>query len=242
MQLFALFGLLFYSGESKSFITIISDHIWVFAVLGLEIFYDVLEFMVKIWMLNRVSVYIVAIICALYAVTFWWYGLWSDVMVIIFFSLRLTAIVLEIVIDFCIDKELEYDIWERTIHSINIPYCFKTEKEERMAFPYCGGSHNEIQLADGWQFRGTKCAWTADNVFKTKLGYQYENGMSLLYRCPFNICFVVTYGLVGLPLIVSMMAVIAVLTCLKRCCCGCRGGDDSRDNTICDELLNRYSY
>ena len=57
-------------------------------------------------------------------------------------------------------------------------------------------------------------------------------------------CFVVTYGLVGLPLIISLVIVGGIMTCFKRmcCCCNSKSGDESREYTICDELLNRYSY
>merc|ERR1712087_266228 len=94
-------------------------------------------------------------------------------------------------------------------------------KEERLALMHVS-NHNEIALADGWQFRGTKCAWTGDNVFRSKLTQQYEKGISLTYRCPFNFCFAITYGIVGIPLLALMFVIIGILTLFKMCCC--RGG------------------
>jgi len=75
IMLVMLFGLLFYSGESKKFMDVISDNFWIFVVLGIEIMYDVLEYTVKIWILNRVSVWIVGFICILYTVAFAQYGI-----------------------------------------------------------------------------------------------------------------------------------------------------------------------
>ena len=268
LMLVMLFGLIFYSGDPSNpkFMTIISSHIWIFVVLGIEILYDVLEYTVKIWILNRVSIWIVAVICILYAVAFQVHGVLDNTEVQVLFVLRLISIFFSYVIDYCIDLELETDLREKALLPINIP--FKASSEERLAFPYCGGGHNEIRLADGWQFRGTKCAWTGDNVFKTVFDSGFDGGagswkcyrygsmgggtlMTMMssvdmccdvrwHRFPFHVLFFVTYGIVGLPLVILTVLACAVQTTLKKCCCCCFGR--GAGETIFNELLSRESY
>jgi len=243
IMLVMLFGLLFYSGETKKFMDVINDNIWIFVVLGIEIMYDVLEYTVKIWILNRVSVWIVGFICFLYGVAFAKYGiLWDNAEVLVLFSLRLISIFFSFVVDYCIDLELETDLREGTLHSIDLPFCCKTDREERLAFPYCGGGHNEIELAEGWQFRGTKCAWTGENVFKSTFqrGSGGDADSFKCYRIVFHLLFFITYIPVGLT-----MGVMTILACLvqcliKMCFCCCREKDGSE--TILHELLSRESY
>lgn len=107
-MLVALVATLFFNDDKATdFASVMSDNQWIFAVVALEVFYDVLEFIVKIWIVNRLSIYIAISLYALYGLAFYRYELLyldeDNALVLILFGLRFVAFVFEELIDFCID-------------------------------------------------------------------------------------------------------------------------------------------
>ncbi len=99
-------------------------------VVAIEIFYTVLESMVKIWILNRVSIYIGFIMYCLYLVALC-DVMYGDILVTTLFIARFVAFVFGTILDFCIDLELHRDLQEKAINKLEIPMCLKTKEEHK---------------------------------------------------------------------------------------------------------------
>eukprot|EP01084_Bolivina_argentea_P278247 475268_1 len=249
-MLVALVAALFFTGDTKKFDSIIWNNIFIFLVVGLEIFYDVLEFIVKIWLLNRVSIYIGFALYILYGAAFSYpnfsgntKNIW-DPLVIWLLSLRFAAFIFEEVIDFCIDLELESDFAEGTIMNLDVPYCTKNRFQENIALMGISEKDCTIELAKGWEFKGSIFVWTAKNTFTCQVTHPNRDrnigGTNVrvnrkYYRCLFHFMFAITYCVIGIPLLVIILISVIVLTLIRMC-------SKCKTDTILDECFHRYSY
>merc|ERR1712228_139283 len=208
----------------------------VFSVISVEIFYDVLQFMVKIWILNRVSIFIGFALYGLYIFAFTYHALWNY-LVYSLLIVRFIAFLFEEFIDYCIDLELQYDISEKCLHKLEVPICIKTEFEERIALLHVS-KNRIIECAQGWEFKGSLCVWTSRNTFKVRFDEKFQkdkNGKCTWYRFVFHLMFAVTYCVIGIPLLIIIALSVSCLALIRFCC-------KRKSDSILDECFNRYSY
>eukprot|EP00484_Ammonia_sp_Unknown_P012258 CAMPEP_0197079060 /NCGR_PEP_ID=MMETSP1384-20130603/213433_1 /TAXON_ID=29189 /ORGANISM="Ammonia sp." /LENGTH=391 /DNA_ID=CAMNT_0042517931 /DNA_START=356 /DNA_END=1531 /DNA_ORIENTATION=- len=250
--LFALVSTLFFDGTPHRFVDVITDNILIFLVVALEIFYDVLEFLVKIWFINRVSLYIAFALYILYFLVLfpkWYQGELGSVLVFTLFWIRFAAFICGTFIDYCIDLELEWDLLDTKMHALDVPCCIKTTREEKIGILHIKKDNKiEIPQHKDLKFVGSVCAWTTRNAFKCKVTPKEHPWLG--YQCIFHLMFAITYCIFGIPLLIIISIWTLILTGMqivaRRCCC--RPRDDENDDEeeddghICDECFHRYSY
>eukprot|EP01084_Bolivina_argentea_P255239 429237_1 len=247
VMLASLILLLLLDNDYDNFSHIIEKYWLIFMVIGLEIFYDVLEFIVKIWILNRLSIYIGVVLYILYFFALFVYEKYTSTTVTVLFGLRFLAFVLEEATDYCIDLELEYDLnVGKGIHKLDVPKCIKKcvgrfidikQRKERLAMLHVTDYDIELGGTD-WKFKGTRCVWTTDNVFDCDVCRKQDINPRC-YRWFFDILFIITYGPIALPLYIVMGFVVSIILCV-RCCCRCCNKCDG--SSIWDEIGNPNSY
>ena len=165
------------------------QHNWtVFFVLAIEIFLNVLEYNVRVWLLSRLSIYLHLSLYIGYAISFYGEEIWSPFVTILFF-IRLFAFTLGTLIDFAIDLEVDFDLTgtngDEQIHKLLfIDKCIELFKHIATGkigkvcgvFGYCltckcccqeynQQSEAKIELRD-WQYQGSLFVWSCKNVFK----------------------------------------------------------------------------
>ena len=200
----------------------------VFLVIAFEIFYDVLQLVVQMWLVSRVSVYIVSILYICYAIAFTFYKserMWDDQLYVLFFS-RVAAFILEVLVDFCIDLELDRDLSTNkkvklagdrttspTINDLPSCFCCLEQSEDK---------EHVINLPNGWEYKGSVCAWTwHDTYFCDK---EVEKGgwdCNCCYCCGckalwYHVILVPLAGIVALMLLLLTFAPWLLLICLKK--------------------------
>eukprot|EP01084_Bolivina_argentea_P069353 126210_1 len=232
---------LFWDTADQRFEDVIWQYKWIFFVFGIEAFYRSLKSFVQIWILNRVSLYIGIVLLSLYAITFTFYGFWTD-LVQVLFCVRLIAFACADMVNFSIDLELEYDLKERFIHKLDLPICMKTKTVERIGILYVG-DYNEVhwsQIAPDWVFKGSISVSTCKNTFNCDVQKSGFRNMRY-YRSIFHCMSIWTYIIFGGALVVIITAVVSVMSVFEKLggCCLCRKGNDG---TIWSELFTRYSY
>jgi len=126
-----------------------------------EMYYNSMEYNVKLWILTRVSLYFGIAILVMYYLAFSYCDLFDyeeNPMVVFMYFIRLGAFFIEMGVEFCIDKELAFDISQGSVKPFrNMPFARSPDK----------GLQATI-LPDGVRFQGTICAWTVRNVFREK--------------------------------------------------------------------------
>ena len=110
MLLALVVGMLMGDGDN-SLKGVFNRNIAVFGVLAVEFFYGVMEYTVRIWLLNRLALYIGFALYILYCMAFTYYRIWSP-LVVILLGIRFIAFISEVSVDYAIDKELENDLIE----------------------------------------------------------------------------------------------------------------------------------
>lgn len=91
----------------------------VFAVVAIELFYDVMEYTTKMWFLNRVAPYIGLILYSLYSLAF--YLVHVNELVWGLLGIRFVFFFMENLVDYCIDVEIHYDLVTQTVQRLPIP-------------------------------------------------------------------------------------------------------------------------
>ena len=137
-------------------------HWELFGVIALEMIYEVLEYNVRVWILNRVSFYFVFILYGLYVSVIEYNHMWN-ISVTILLSIRFASFLCELAVDFFIDLELDHDLREKKIHSLQLRCIRKS---------FCGNIGHELEeqhdLVDeipfGWRYKGSIYAWTPSNI------------------------------------------------------------------------------
>ena len=180
-------------------ILIYVNNVALFTIVISEIIIDILEYRVKIWILNRLSIYIHVLFYILYAVVFTFQDTWyaNNGVITALYTTRLVAFILEMIINYSIDLEVDHDLSDETIHGI--------EWMDNLVSNCCCCQRNKHQndvTFDGWttnwEYIGSVCAWTPYNV------YEYEpetpNKRCTRYRFVFRaltlVLFIVPGGIV----------------------------------------------
>jgi len=134
----------------------------IFFIWIIEMYYSAMEYNVKLWILTRVSLYFGFVILFLYFVEFKRCDLWSvdeHPMVMILYITRFSVFLIENATQFCIDKELAYDIFQGSIKPFrNMPFARSSSVQRLQA----------TILPDGVALAGTVCSWSLTNVFRLK--------------------------------------------------------------------------
>lgn len=209
---------------------------------------QIAEFIGKIWMVNRLSPQIGLSLYGLYVLVFQLLDLFrvddtnrADPVTIILLSARFASFCSELLMNFYIDKEIENDLLKECIH----PMEFNLKWAWMFFFvcsPACceemntccnkisvNGDDNDNQpllqnrqnpLPEGWQFKGSICAWTCDNVFRAHI--TKPNTYCIGYRFVFRLVLIPTI----LPAIVLMILMgfwilVQSLFCRFTLCCRC---------------------
>ena len=114
LSLWSLVSMTFYNSHNGStlFQDVIETYWMVWLVLLIELLYTLMEYTVKIWILNRISVYIGIVLFILYASAFAYHDIWdaSGGWVEALFCLRAFAFIMEISVDFSLDLEVAVDL------------------------------------------------------------------------------------------------------------------------------------
>ena len=124
-------------------------------VIFIEVFYDILQAMVKIWLVNRVSFYFVLCLYGAYYLVFNYLNLWETSLTVLF-CLRFASFLLETIIDLCIDLELDHDLANGSkIHALPSYFC-------------CLKNWNAvaIRMPQGWRYKGSVCVWVPVDVME----------------------------------------------------------------------------
>ena len=204
---------LFLDVAPKDIFEIFEERWLVLLVIAFEIFYDILQLVVQIWLISRVSIWIVVMLYISYAMAFTFLDIndepigsaWDCQLYVLFFS-RVGAFFMETLVDFCIDLEVDRDLSTEqrvkreipadqgsgSVEAIEsrpmineLPYIFRCLKhEENVAHP--------IILPGDWKYRGSISAWTWND---TKLCDQEITTKPLDCGCIQCICgFLCGYG------------------------------------------------
>lgn len=84
------------------------SNIAIFVVIGIELFYNVINFTTKIWILNRMSLLIVLLLYILYFLVFYLQNFSSTLFYML--SIRFLSFLLETYVDFALDYEIHNDL------------------------------------------------------------------------------------------------------------------------------------
>ena len=171
-----------------------TKYIKIFFVLAVEGFYDIMAYSVKIWIINRVSVYVGCILYILYAIFFYETGLFDDKIVLALYFVRSFAFICEEFVDYFMDLELAVDLQNEVVTPITYIYCNCIGCHDFCCNDngyYVGccndngnNNNNNNTLAkvpidtEKYEYKGSICVWTWYSVFdytKTLEGMNNNN-------------------------------------------------------------------
>ncbi|ETO14000.1 hypothetical protein RFI_23368, partial [Reticulomyxa filosa] len=177
------------------------NYIFVFAVVGVEVFYDVMNFTTKVWFLHRVSILIGAILYVVYAILFHRLGipwiLWTV------YFVRLISYILECLTDFALDYEIHNDL--------------KDKKSKRTFF--CGRFSVDPGLKDlettRNEYQGSICAWWITPAFSSNVPI-----VKGIYNTPsfFLDIMIVLLLVINSPTVILAAIVGGLLYSCQLCC------------------------
>ena len=225
-----------FTGQNSDleFAGVVLRHWELFAVIALEVVYEVLEYNVRVWILNRVAVYFVLILYVLYVTVVTYNNMW-DISVTVLLSVRFSSFVCELLVDFFIDLELDYDLREEMIHALEL-------KLIRRAF--CGNIGYELkdqhdiidQIPFGWRYKGSIYAWTPLNAFN--LEKEQLRTKNLKHRYVFEVMLVFTI-IITFPVTIIVGVIMKILSGCVRCCTCC---NIKYENTVLAECTRKPSW
>ena len=165
IALVALFLNLF-MGEAykdRKLIDTIMDYPLVFLVLAYELFYDLMEFNVKIWILNRISIYVGILLFVAYFAVFVYYDFFDKAIVVILFGIRLVAFIVEETVDYCMDLEMALDLQSGWMTEMKGIYVWDTALKSE--------HHRALDIPRQLKYVGSTCSWTWINAFNIDAEY-----------------------------------------------------------------------
>ena len=210
-------------------------HWELFGVIALEAVYEVLEHNVRVWILNRVSIYFVFILYGLYVAVIVYTDMW-DKAVIILLSIRFASFLCELFVDFFIDLELHYDLRERKIHSLQLQ-CITKSCCGNMA-DELGHNHDLIdKIPSGWGYKGSIYAYTPSNAFILESKHLKTDNLKHRYIFEMMVLFTI---IVTIPVTCIVGIVMAILSVISGCCSWCKLIECK--GTICAECCGKRSW
>ena len=221
------------------FYRVLWRHCELFAVIALEVIYDVFEYYVHVWILNRVSLYFVLILYGLYCTVLSLTKMWNAT-IFILLSFRFLSFLLETLVDFFIDLELHYDLEDDKIHKMPVTFisklCCRNIREEL--------EHEQVLknfYPKGWQYKGSIFAWTPLNTFKIDDCELLKREKSVkLHQCVFEFMVIITIS-ITFPIAIIVWLTMFILSIIRLyCCCRCR--NINLDKTILAECRRNRSW
>ena len=233
-----------HESEGRPFDKILGDNWEIFFALALEIFLNVLETQVRIWILNRLSIYLHLTLYGLYAISFFIKDIWSTFVIALFF-IRLFAFIVGTLIDFAIDLEVDFDLkgdanGESQIHKLSfintfarwLRYFAKCDiKNICKSFCDClickcccpdepNNEDTEAKIAlQEWEYQGSLFIWSCKNAYTYKPKEANECKCKCCikngHRLIFNIMFFVIYAFAALPIMMIVFCWIIILAILR---------------------------
>ena len=216
----------------------------VFLVIAFEVFYDILQLVIQIWLVSRVSVYIVIMLYISYAIAFSSYKktMWDTQLYVLFFS-RVGAFIIETLVDFCIDLELDRDLSTKQKVQRDLEQAaINTPLINDLPNTFCCLKHKPgiayiINLPEGWDYKGSISAWTWNDtnlcdkeIQKRPLDWDCRcSGCDCGRKCGcqegqwHHIILVPLALMVSVILIILLCIPAMLLTILKKICAYCCG-------------------
>ena len=221
-----------------SFSGVFLKHWELFSVIALEAIYNVLEYNVHIWILNRVSVYFVLTLYALYCIVVSYAKMW-DTTVIVLLSVRFLSFLCELMVDLFIDLELHHDLKVQKIHSMPVKFICRS---------FCGNLGYELKdehdlmnkLPTGWRYKGSIIAWTSLNTFEIGIDRLRTEELANSHRFVFEIMVIFTI-ILTFPITIIVGLIMCILSLIRSCCCCCCC-DIKYDQTIFAECTKNPSW
>ena len=227
----------FISEQPESFYDLLRGYNWkVLLIVFIEVFYDILQTVVKNWLINRVSFYFVLCLYGGYYWVFHYLDLWTNdedddsqthIQLAVLFAIRFTAFILETIIDLCIDLELDYDLSNGPkIHSLSSWFCCLSKWNAK---------NTRIRVHHEWQYQGSVCVWIPIDVRDCD-NDEYINTDSIccdaiccekcrwfhyvlwLFAVPIALPVAIGIGLLGFVLSLFGKVYIAIHQCLANNC------------------------
>jgi len=143
----------------------------VFSVVGVEVFYDVMSWTTKIWIVNRLGFYIGIMLYCCYAIAFAFVPN-VDAVVWMLLGIRFGAYLLESFVDYAMDLEMHNDLvkmrdgepqggcrWCQLCITCDSCKCLRVEKGTFL--------HNKDYAGIPSLYVGSICSWTARSAFST---------------------------------------------------------------------------
>ena len=227
--LFALILSLFFGEmtDNDNIFDLLNQYWPIYTVVGIEISLNILNDMVKIWIINRLSIYIEIILYIMYSYSYIYCNVWNNVTIILI-SIRFSVFIVEELIDYSIDLELHYDLQSipPKVHRLKFLDCF------RKCFAAYKSNYDDNTVGQiyipNWDYKGSICVWTFRDTFKYNPKKMWKiNGN---HRFIFIIVFFITYGSIGLVLFI-IVCLCSIIFSFIRVICG-----------ILMKLLCRYPY
>jgi len=198
---------------SSIFNFVLSPQDWnfvtVFAVVGVELFYDILSFTTKIWIINRLGVYIGFILYIFYFIALyllvvkWW--VW------VLLGLRFIVYLLESGVDYALDVEIHNDLISTEPEKCE--FCLPTDLGLRSDQKHTKDPE-DVKNLDLMRklYRGSMCSWTYVSAFKKK--FNTNPTRHTLTRLWFYLPSLLLV-IISLPLLIPLVFICIVL----KCCC-----------------------
>jgi len=182
--------------------------ILIFIVIGIELFYDLLNYTTKIWILCRLNIYLAVLFYISYATVFALVAVPKIVWIL--YGIRLGAFIAEEMMDFALDLEMHNDLLKITPK----PFCsfleFNLDTEELKAIRNC--------------YIGSMCIWMPVGAFKYP-----ENNKHL--TSDFIHLHRIIITLVGIPIYIISIVYIIMLFAFKKCSKCCNADCDNNEWT-----------
>ena len=136
---------------------------WGFLVLAYELFYDVMEYNVKIWILNRISIYVGILLFIAYFAVFVYYHFFKYPIVVILFGVRVVSFIVEQAVDYCMDVEMALDLQSEWMTEMKGIYVWDSALASEL--------HRKLNIPRELKYVGSTCSWTWTNVFNIDAEY-----------------------------------------------------------------------
>jgi hypothetical protein len=171
----------------------------IFSVIIIELFYDIMGYTTRIWILNRLSVAIGIMLFVLYYLSFLYAK--SDFTSYIALSIRLGIYILEVITDYCLDLEIHNDLCGNT----RFLYFFEARQ--------CLNADFQIAKKD---YIGSILSWGCQSAFEAHPELNvHNNTIQYLSRIPLYIMIIILL-IINIPLIILMF----ILYIFLKCCDG----------------------
>ncbi len=232
------------------------------STIGLEVFYDVMLYTHKYWILQRLSIYIGIVLYFVYAVTIAWknsnggYTLHELHTVIVVLSIRFFSFIFEECVDIAIDGELHNDLLKLQNHGDQA----KRVDSERNAgqtlerntssllscskFKSYIDVSNTVKMPQNIDYKGSFFAWSAKSVFTKEVWTKKEFPRWRVYSLcliPFIVAVILSLLLILLCLVAALIPVMLayVLAAICHCECNpCRLKEKVKSNNFWKELTH----